>query len=180
MTEWNKITFGALVFRIEYKSVSNLLIFIKVRCNVFQRSHSEENTHSTSQMSTLLFWVVMPCGLVRRYRRFGETCCPIFRASALKMEIACLSETSASTSKSTWHQNPDQHHQILHRHVILILRTFHGKFVGRNSFNVCVCVWVLWTAQRANTFCHDLHFLQSFVSAYSSYHQKKKEQGLTL
>jgi hypothetical protein len=25
---------------------------------------------------TLLFWAVMPCGLVGRYQRFGETHCP--------------------------------------------------------------------------------------------------------
>jgi hypothetical protein len=31
-------------------------------------------------MSMLVYWVVMPCRLVGRYQRFGETCCLHFQA----------------------------------------------------------------------------------------------------
>jgi hypothetical protein len=35
---------------------------------------------------------------------------PGFRASALKMEIVCFSETLASTNQSTWCLHPREHH----------------------------------------------------------------------
>jgi hypothetical protein len=50
------------------------------------------------KMLMLVFWVVTLCGLVGR-------------ASALKMETVCFSETLVSTYKSTWHYNPEDKHQ---------------------------------------------------------------------
>jgi hypothetical protein len=36
-------------------------------------------------------------------------------ASALKMEAVCSSETLVPTYKSTWHHNPENHNQHIHR-----------------------------------------------------------------
>jgi hypothetical protein len=55
------------------------------------------------KMSMLVFWVVTPCGLVRRYQRFGETYC----LQLLYMETVCFSETLVSAYKSTWSYNPE-------------------------------------------------------------------------
>jgi hypothetical protein len=37
---------------------------------------------------------------------------PSIAMSALKTETVCFSETSASADKSTWCQNPDEHHHL--------------------------------------------------------------------
>jgi hypothetical protein len=58
------------------------------------------------KMSRLVFWVVIPCGLVGRYKLFGGTYHLHFQTD-LKMEVVCSSETLISTYKSTQHYNPE-------------------------------------------------------------------------
>jgi hypothetical protein len=63
------------------------------------------------RMMMMMSLVLAPCRLVGRCQHFEEihiVC--IFRASALKMETVCFSETLASTDESTQHQNPEEHH----------------------------------------------------------------------
>jgi hypothetical protein len=48
---------------------------------------------------TTFFWVVLPCGLVGEYQRFGETV--LSPSSGLKTETVCFSEMLVSTYKST-------------------------------------------------------------------------------
>jgi hypothetical protein len=50
------------------------------------------------EMSMLVFWVVVACGLVGKCQQcFGEAYCLHFQGSALLV----------STYKSTWHYNPE-------------------------------------------------------------------------
>jgi hypothetical protein len=54
---------------------------------------------TTNLFTMVTFRIMTPCGTVGRYQRFEETFC-LFRA-ALKMEVACSSETVVPTYKST-------------------------------------------------------------------------------
>jgi hypothetical protein len=59
----------------------------------------------------LIFWVVMPCGLVGKDQCFEGIYCLHL---PLKMEAVCSSEILVSTYKSAWHYNSeDQHQQLL-------------------------------------------------------------------
>jgi hypothetical protein len=51
------------------------------------------------RMLMLLFWALAPCRLFRA------------KASVMKMETVCFSETLASTDESARRQNPEEHHQ---------------------------------------------------------------------
>jgi hypothetical protein len=65
----------------------------------------------------MFFGVNSLCGLVGRSQCFREACCLHLqgcRASALKMETAHFCEMVASTNKSTWRFNPEEHHQNCH------------------------------------------------------------------
>jgi hypothetical protein len=56
-------------------------------------------------MTMLFFWVVTPCGLVGRYKHFGET------YNILKMETVCFSETLVFIYESTRRHNPEEQHR---------------------------------------------------------------------
>jgi hypothetical protein len=65
----------------------------------------------------IFFWVMAPCRLVGRCQRFGGTYClnlqpldVLSLSSGLKMETVCFSEMVASTDKSAWRQNPEEHY----------------------------------------------------------------------
>jgi hypothetical protein len=65
------------------------------------------------KISMLVFWVVMPCGLVGRYQRFGGKYCFILQVTpAMKMKAGCSIEALVSTDKSTLCCNPE--HQQRH------------------------------------------------------------------
>jgi hypothetical protein len=51
-------------------------------------------TNRQHSMLIVVFWVVMPCGLVRGF---------------LKMEVICSSKTLVTTNKTTWCHNPEVH-----------------------------------------------------------------------
>jgi hypothetical protein len=73
----------------EYKLWSfSLCSFLQPPVTLFLLGPNIVNTFS---LSMLVFWVVTPCGLVGRYRRFGETYC--LHLQALKLNTVCFSET---------------------------------------------------------------------------------------
>jgi hypothetical protein len=72
----------------------------------------------TAVITTMFFWVMTPCRLVGRYRRFRETC-----SESLEMKTACFSETFASTYQYAWRENPeDQNLQILAGPLLVLLK----------------------------------------------------------
>jgi hypothetical protein len=40
------------------------------------------------KMSVLVFWIIKPCGIIRRYQCFGETYCPIYRDQAQHQHLS--------------------------------------------------------------------------------------------
>jgi hypothetical protein len=63
------------------------------------------------RMMVVLFWDLALCS--------GKC----FRASALKMERICFSETLASTDESIWCKIPEKHHHLHCIHVQMVFPT---------------------------------------------------------
>lgn len=71
----------------------------------------------------MFFWILVPHRLFCKYQSFRETVSfgapgpilipplPSTTTSSLKKEIIYFSEAVASTDKSTWRQNLEEHHQ---------------------------------------------------------------------
>jgi hypothetical protein len=49
----------------------------------------------------LIFWVVMPCGVIGKYHNFREECCPY---SPLKMERVCPLHQHKNVITQKWWQ----------------------------------------------------------------------------
>jgi hypothetical protein len=93
---------------------------IRIYCDYRSRNgtYVEENYMIlATMMMSVLFWVVMPCGLGGNCQLFGQTYC-LRPSSALEMKAVCSSKTSISTYKSTWRYNPDQHRHNWKRPVV--------------------------------------------------------------
>jgi hypothetical protein len=68
--------------------------FLCVRCEIF----------TAVKMLIVVFWIMTPCCLVGRYRRFGGTC---RLTSTLQMEAIRFFETLVITYKTTGRHNPE-------------------------------------------------------------------------
>jgi hypothetical protein len=100
-------------------SETSVNLYETARRNISQDSHLHQpmmfEVLTALKILMLVFWVVMPCGLVGRHQRFGGACC-LHRTSGMKMEVVRSSETLVSTCKSSRRYNAND--QSLHQRMM--------------------------------------------------------------
>lgn len=117
-------------FPVSYNAIFNCfsfpVVFLLTPLDLYH-NYSVLKTDPTVILCMVL-WFLMPCGLVGRYRRFGEP------YAGLNMRTVCFADTLVSTDESTRRQNPE--HYSPHRQENLKSRYIISIIIIRKAVGV--------------------------------------------